>query len=85
MNLSGGTRAPLEPSCTGVFNRRAYESACAGQRTACGKDSELTKQSGGSPDCRTSRIPDFLGSPVQSGFCLSGTWTETETGPPKSQ
>jgi hypothetical protein len=26
-----------------------------------------------------------LGSPVQSGFCLSGTWTETETCPPKSQ
>ena len=35
-------------------------SRCAGQRTVGGKNPELTKLSGRSPDCRTSRIPDFL-------------------------
>ena len=29
--------------------------------------------------------PLVLGSPVQSSFCLSGTWTATETSPTKSQ
>ena len=42
----------------------------------------IQKYTGYSPDYLPHVV---LGSPVQSSFCLSGRWTETETSPPKSQ